>query len=184
MSDQEKTLIVAFQLSQDISLSTAELNRRNIPTQYRPTRSPARLAAMLTSYGEFKDGPLLGAKLQGSNKDGGYQLVGNALGNPVLLGEVEANGHFKLIWNPAARFAPDWMAASETWLQNHVARLADTLDRATVRRVFLAWLKDIGLQETGLPGLYEGPVDCLPKLDEALEALPEGEWIVWQGVEL
>lgn len=174
----EKHLLVAFIIpAGDLDyLNTAEMNLRGIPTNHRPTRSPGRAAKMILAKSPFSEGPLQGMSLKGGTKFGGYYL--SAPGGQKIA-DVKANGVFEIAWVPGCE-----IPGGGAWLQNLVAETRDNVDREGVRRIFLAWLLDIGFEDTGVPGLYAADLSVRPALETVIDALPEAFWTVWEAAEV
>lgn len=187
-------LLVSFVLAEEMTLNTCEMNRRNIPISVRPDRTPAMLAKMISQSEPFKDGPLFGFRITGSNRAGGYQLVDQ---HNCTAAVILANGVFKVEWVPGyldklqlygkvvkAGDIPAWCNISEHWIAERVADLRDKLERDAVRRMFLKWIRDIGFQDTGIPSLYWAPLFLRNELETIIDALPEAEWTVWEAREV
>lgn len=180
MMRTELHILVSLVLSEDIQLGTAEMNRRGIPTNIRPNRSPAILAKMLTNN-VFTMGPLEGFVVRGSNKAGGYHLVSP---KGKVVADIKANGVFEVQWKPDAdQHLTSLKTYCANWLHAQIADLRDVLNREAVRRMFLAWLESIGFEATGIPSLYMGDLDKREELERVIDALPEAEWTTWQAQE-
>lgn len=182
----ELHLLVSFLVVGEISLRTTDLNMRGVPIHARPDRTPALVARSLTQMSEpWKEGPLAGFVVTGSNKSGGY-LLKDPQGRHAA--DIKANGVFECKWihgyantlqNIPNFDFETWSKAAAHWLHCYVADLRDTYDKPTVRRIWLAWLRHIGCQDTGIPGLYWAPLSLRDEVEKVIAALEEAEWTTW-----
>lgn len=175
-------ILVAFALDAENAAeeyTARELVSRGFPPSQLPTRSPAMIAKMLKLQGTFTEGPLIGSRVEKTAK--GYTLWEGAR----KCADIEANGHFEIIWEGVyvAQLPDDEVRAKADWLTAYVDKLSGTYDRATVRRITLGWLLDIGFEPTVIPSLYQGDYRLADKLEEIIAALPEGTWCTWNATE-